>query len=91
MSSATGMDAMLASSADSVMCICDVLDERRAEASRLGVQLLAKLSLFSARGYAAAVQVGLRTILAVQTEREFCMRLCAIHPAAVLSAHLLFL
>ena len=51
-----GMDAAIAAP-DFVQCLCSVLDPDDQDCSKLVVEMLTKLCLYSADGYCAAIQV----------------------------------
>ena len=51
-----GMDAAIAAS-DFVVCLCSVLDPDDQDCSKLVVEMLTKLCLYSVDGYCAALQV----------------------------------
>ncbi len=51
-----GMDAAIAAP-DFVQCLCSVMDPEDQDCSKLVVEMLTKLCLYSAEGYCAALQV----------------------------------
>ena len=56
-----GMDAAIAAP-DFVQCLCSVLDPDDQDCSKLVVEMLTKLCLYSVDGYCAAVQVCIATL-----------------------------
>ena len=59
-SGGAGMDAAIAAP-DFVECLCSVLDPDDQDCSKLVVEMLTKLCLYSADGYCAAIQVRAQT------------------------------
>lgn len=70
-----GMDAAIAAP-DFVQCLCSVLDPDDQDCSKLVVEMLTKLCLYSAGGYCAAIQV----------EHSILALLCVIRRVLVQSA-----
>ena len=72
-----GMDAAIAAP-DFLACLCSVLDPDDQDCSKLVVEMLTKLCLYSVEGYCAAMQVGvcnsvlMRSIVSEKSAR-FCL------------------
>ena len=63
-----GMDAAIAAP-DFVQCLCSVLDPDDQDCSKLVVEMLTKLCLYSADGYCAAIQVSISSMQYVHPVR----------------------
>ncbi|KAL0027450.1 hypothetical protein WJX77_001937 [Trebouxia sp. C0004] len=64
-----GMDAAIAAP-DFVQCMCSVLDPDDQDCSKLVVEMLTKLCLYSADGYCAAIQTILGELTETEAERD---------------------
>lgn len=71
-----GMEAAIAAP-DFVQCLCSVLEPDDQDCSKLVVEMLTKLCLYSVEGYCAAIQV------------SCCMHCCKILQGHCLAWHLL--
>ncbi|KAL0049978.1 hypothetical protein WJX82_001917 [Trebouxia sp. C0006] len=65
-----GMDAAIAAP-DFVQCLCSVLDPDDQDCSKLVVEMLTKLCLYSADGYCAAIQTVLGELKEIEAEHDY--------------------